>query len=267
MSRIRWVSFFLIACVFSTTVAWGQNQTRSIAVTGRAEREVAPDRYQISVAVKANGKTMTIASDDYRKKIENVRTVFNEMDFPEVKIVPKGKVISDSHFVDPNEMQIMMMEGQDPNQQEKNFYIVERLILEWQPSTQASSLDIENGIHGLLDRIKTEKVSFAGEANPNYYQVTSLVCGVHSQLRQEEKMLRAAAFADAKAQAEELAALSGDKVGRVIEIRVESPGESDSSFDSHSPSPFSALGSDDLRCQLGQKIKLKSILQVRFELE
>lgn len=267
MSRIRWVSFLLFIFVFSTPVVWGQDNLRTITVTGRAEKELAPDRYQISVAVKANGKTMAIASDDYRKKIENVRTVFNEMDFPEVKLVSKGKLLSDSPFVDPNEMQIMMMEGQDPNQQEKGFYIVERLILEWQPSTQASSMDIENGIYGLLDRIKTEKLSFAGEANPNYYQVTNLVSGVHSQFRQEERMLRAAAFADAKAQAEELAALSGSKVGKVIELRVESPAEADSSFDLHTPSPYSTVGSNDFGCQLGQKIKLKSILQVRFELE
>jgi len=264
MSRIRWVGFFLIAFAFSTPVVYGQIQTRSISVTGRAEKAVAPDHYQISVTVKASGKTMAIASDDFRKKSENVRTVFNEMDFPEVKIVSRGKLLTDSPFVDQNEMQIMMMEGQDPGQQEKSFYIVERLILDWQPSPQASAADLENGIHAMLDRIKAEKLAFGGEANPNYYQITNLVVGLNSQLRQEEKSLRAAAFADAKSQAEELAALAGAKVGKVLEIKV---GPESSAMYSAGDDPFYRPGDKELNCRLGQKIQLKSELVVRFELE
>lgn len=265
MSLLRCLAVTLL--LFSAGVASGQNFPRSISVTGRAEKELTPDRYQIAVAVKGNGKTMAIASDDYRKKIENLRTVFNEMDFPEVKIISKGKLLSDSPFVDQNEMQIMMMEGQDPSQQEKSFYLVERLVLEWQPTPQASAADLENGIHGLLDRVKAEKLSFAANANPNYYQASNLVVGAHSQLRQEEKSLRAAAFADAKAQAEELAALSGCKVGRVIELEVVSPTDMASDFDSHSMVHFSSPGENEFTCQLGQKLKLKSVLKVRFELE
>jgi len=267
MSLLR--SLLVLLLVLPAGVASGQLLPRSISVTGRAEKELTPDRYQISVAVKGNGKTMAIASDDYRKKIENVRTVFNEMDFPEVKIVSKGKLLSDSPFVDPNEMQIMMMEGQDPSQQEKSFYLVERIVLEWQPSPQASAVDLENGIHGLLDRVKAEKLSFAGEANPNYYQTSAsnLVVGIHSQLRQEEKSLRAAAFADAKAQAEELAAIAGCKVGRVIDLDVVSPVDTASDFESFSQIPYSPSADNEFTCQLGQKIKLKSMLKVRFELE
>jgi len=266
MSLLRCLAVTLL--LFSAGVASGQNFPRSISVTGRAEKELTPDRYQIAVAVKGNGKTMAIASDDYRKKIENLRTVFNEMDFPEVKIISKGKLLSDSPFVD-NEMQIMMMEGQDPSQQEKSFYLVERIVLEWQPSPQASAVDLENGIHGLLDRVKAEKLSFAGEANPNYYQTNAinLVVGLHSQLRQEEKSLRAAAFADAKAQAEELAAIAGCKVGRVIDLDVVSPVDTASDFESFSQIPYSPSADNEFTCQLGQKIKLKSMLKVRFELE
>lgn len=266
MSRIRWVSVFLFAFAFSSPMVWGQNQSRSISVTGRAEKEVAPDHYQISVAVKASGKTMAIASDDFRKKSENVRTVFNEMDFPEVKILSKGKFLTNSPFVDQNEMQIMMMEGQDPNQQEKSFYIVERLTFDWQPSPQATAADLENGIHAILDRIKAEKLTFSGEANPNYYQVSNLVVGLNSQLSKEEKSLRAAAFADAKSQAEELAALAGAKVGKVLEIEVASEIARRESY-SATVDPFSTTGQSELSCRLGEKIQLKSVLQVRFELE
>lgn len=257
MSRILWVSVFLLAITFSTPVAWGQNQPRSVSVSGSAEKELTPDHYQISVILKANGKTMAITNDDYRKKLENVRTVFNEMDFPEVKIFSKGKFLTDSPFVDQDEMQIMMMDGRDPDQQDKSFYIVERLILDWQPSAQASSLDLENGIQGLLDRINAAKLSFSGEANPNYYQVSNLVVGLNSGVKQEEKSLRVAAFADAKSQAEELAQLAGAKIGRVIEIEVASANQD----------IFSSTEEVELKCRLGQKIKLKSVLNVRFELE
>lgn len=267
MNQIRCMAFLLLVLALSTNAAWGQASPRSITVIGNAEKDLAPDHYQIAVTVKANGKTMAIASDDYRKKLENVRTVFNEMDFPEVKVVSKGKLLSDSPLVDPNEMQIMMIDGQDPTQQDKGFFIQERLVLEWHPAAEANLADVESNIHGLLDRIKAEKLSFASNSTPNYYQISNLVVGAHSQLAKEEKLLRTAAFADAKAQAEELAALAGCKIGKVVEIEVESPIESSSDFEPPMYNAYSVVAESANTCQLGKKIRLKSILKVRFELE
>ncbi|MFM7562557.1 MAG: SIMPL domain-containing protein [Planctomycetota bacterium] len=268
MSRIRWVSFFLVAFAFSIPVVWGQNQPRSVSVTGRAEKELEPDHYQIGLFVVANGKTMSIASEDYRKKTENLRTVFNEMDFPEVKIVSQGKSIidtpfsSDIPFFEINDVQIMMAEDGGPNPEDEKFHIVERINLQWQVSPQRKFADLETGINGLLDRVKAEKLSF-GPNNP-YAQNSNLVVGRHYNLAQEEKSLRAAAFADAKSQAEELAALAGAKVGKVLEIKV---GPESSEMYSAGDDPFYRPGDKELNCRLGQKIQLKSKLVVRFELE
>jgi hypothetical protein len=277
MSRIRWVSFFLVAFAFSIPVVWGQNQPRSVSVTGRAEKELEPDHYQIGLFVVANGKTMSIASEDYRKKTENLRTVFNEMDFPEVKIVSQGKSIidtpfsSDSPFFEINDVQIMMAEDGGPNPEDEKFHIVEPINLQWQVSPQRKFAELETGINGLLDRVKAEKLSF-GPNNP-YVQNSNLVVGRHYNLAQEEKSLRSAAFADAKAQAEELAVISGAKLGRVLEIQVTSP-ITRGDLDPNTPYTFlptgtsqTSAGENGLDCALGQKIKLKSVLRVSFELE
>ena len=266
MSRALVVSCLLSFLLFAPAVALAQAEARAVSVYGRAKKELEPDYYRIAIQVRSQGKTMAVTSDDYRKQLEKVRTVFNEMDFPEVKLVSKGKFFTDSPFSEPIEMQVMVMDVNDHGPAEKMFYIRERFDLEWRSPPGGAPADVENSLLGLLDRIQAEKIPFStNESNP-YYSFTNLVVGYSSKLGEEERALRAAAFQDAKAQAEELAALSGAKLGRVLGIEVSPPLDSFSGHSLPSAGVFPAESIDQNHCQPGGKIKLESIIRVQFEL-
>lgn len=244
-----------------------QSPNRSITVTGFAEKELAPDRYSIKVAIQVEGKTTELAREEYRKRLEQVRTTFNDMDFPELTLVSAGRSISENAQFSPQQMQIIMMgEGQAEPSQTEAFYIREELEFQWRAAPQASPADLEQGLGTLLDRIRSEKLAFAGQPDVNYYPPVAynLVRGSHSQLQLELRALRAAALEDAKNQASEIAALAGGKLGRVLEVTLPEQAD-DSSLRSQMPgaepeaSPFA--------CKLGSKLKFKSAVRVKFELE
>ena len=72
-----------------------QTPVRSIVVTGQAEKELAPDRYTVAVSIQVEGKTTELARAEFRKRLEQVRSTFNDMDFPDLTLVPSGRTISD----------------------------------------------------------------------------------------------------------------------------------------------------------------------------
>lgn len=243
-----------------------QTPVRSIVVTGQAEKELAPDRYTVAVSIQVEGKTTELARAEFRKRLEQVRSTFNDMDFPDLTLVPSGRTISDNPQFNPQQMQIMMMGegGAEPTASEA-FYIREELQFQWRAAPQTSLADLEQGLGSLLDRIRTEKLDFAGKTDVNYYppRANNLVNGSHSQIQQELRALRAAALEDAKNQASEIAALAGGKLGRVLEVEL----PTDSESVSHSQIPMAEMVDTPYSCRLGSKLKLKSSVRVKFELE
>lgn len=267
------MSRFLLACLAVSFLYLpaiplsAQSAVRSITVTGSAEKELVPDRYSIKVAIQVDGKTTELARAEYLKRVEQVRTTFNDMDFPDLTLVSAGRTVSDSPQFDVQQMQIMMMgEGPADAGPTEAFYIREEFEFQWRAAPQTSPADLEQGLGALLDRIRTEKLAFAGQPNVNYYPqvANNLVRGSHSQLAQELRALRTAALADAKDQASEIAALSGGKLGRVLEVTL--PEEADYSV-LHSQMPGGMPEDSPFACKLGSKLKLKSMLRVKFELE
>lgn len=257
----RLASLLLLLAICCPTFA--QNPPRSITVVGSAEKGIAPDVFYLKVLVKGQGKTMALARDDFRRQQENVRTVFNEMDFPELAMESRGRTISDS-APDPEQMQMMMIEGDNGADTEKTFSITEQFDFKWQVAPQTPQSDTETGITNLVDRIIAEKLNFTSRQQANYYAAwePNLVTGRCSKMQAEERSLRAAAMENAKAQAAELAALAGAKLGRVLEVEV-----ARESLD-YSTIEQPGLGiSDPSSCKLGQQIDLKAVLKVKFELE
>lgn len=263
---------FYLALIVVLVLSWpaapaaAQTAKRSITVTGMAEKELLPDRYSIKVAIQVEGKTTELARAEYRKKIDQVRSAFNDMDFPDLSLVSAGRTISDLPQIDSQQMQIMMMGDNLPDATAQPlFYIREELQFQWRAAPQTPLTDLEQGLGNLLDRIRAEKLNFSGIQAANYYplKAQNLVSGEHSQIRAELRALRTGALEDAKSQAAEIAALTGDKLGRILEVTV--PPEEPMSEHGYAgrndeaPGPFT--------CSLGSKIQLKSTVRVTFELE
>jgi uncharacterized protein YggE len=244
-----------------------QSSTRSITVTGVAEKELAPDRYTISVAIQAEGKTTELARAEFRKRLEQVRTTFNDMDFPDLTLASGGRTISDNPQINAQQMQIMMMgEGGAEPAAAEAFYVREEFAFQWRAAPQTAQADLEQGLGSLLDRIRAEKLDFAGQMDVNYYppKAHNLVFGSHSQIQLELRNLRTVALEDAKTQASEIAALAGGKLGRVLEVTL--PEEAGYSVN-HSHMPGAEPADSPYACKFGSKLKLRTTVRVKFELE
>ncbi len=262
----RTLSLILTAFLVCLSTSQLTAQTaRSITVVGVAQAELAPDHYLLPILLKSEGKTMELARAEYRKRLENLKTVFNEMDFPELTLVSTGQAISDAEPIDPNQMQMMFIEGQGEAEPKEGFFIRERVDIRWNVSPQLTPAELESGLANLLDRIKAEKLSFAVQQNVNYYPApeVSLVSGRHSQLQTELRSLRAAAMRDAQNQARELAEMAGGKLGRVLEVEI--PDETSAHDFAHSDD--TGLLTPNSSSRFGNKLQLKVNLRVRFELE
>ncbi|MFN9881133.1 MAG: hypothetical protein ACK557_21890, partial [Planctomycetota bacterium] len=85
----------------------------------------------------------------------------------------------------------------------------------------------------------------------------------HTQLPHAPPAPRAAPLEDAPNQASENAALAGGKLGRVLEVEL----PTDSESVSHSQIPMAEMVDTPYSCRLGSKLKLKSSVRVKFELE
>jgi uncharacterized protein YggE len=100
----------------------------------------------------------------------------------------------------------------------------------------------------------------------NYYppKAHNLVFGSHSQIQLELRNLRTVALEDAKTQASEIAALAGGKLGRVLEVTLP---EEDGYSVAHSHMPGAEPADSPYACKFGSKLKLRTTVRVKFELE
>lgn len=234
-----------------------------ITVIGKAHLEIAPNRFIVPIRLVANGKTMALARGEHQKKLDKIRDVFNEMDYPNLKLGSSGVAITNSAVQNVQELQIMMMNGAPEQTPEAGIYLVEELSFEFAIPAGASRSQIEESVAAFLDRAIEEKLELGGNpAQAIYYpgqEIPDLVRMTHDQVDSHQTELNAAAFADARRQAEELAKLAGAQLGKVLEVK--------GGFVEESPDPFGGSPSFMRTCKLGQKIKLESSLEVSFELQ
>lgn len=179
----------LFTAIFTMTMANAQNtnyeNSRKVSTRGYAEREITPDIIYLNISLKE------YFLDGNSKKKMTIEVLERQLFEAAMAIGVKKEDFTIQNIYSYN---------YDNNTKKKNT----ELLQAKQFRVKISNL---NGINSMLDKVDAKGL-----------ESTSINGYDHSQKRQIEKELKTAAVHDARANAEIIAAATGDKIGKVIGI-------------------------------------------------
>jgi uncharacterized protein YggE len=187
-------------CVAAAAAA----EEHSLTVLGRAELKQKPDVAFVTVFVKADALTMTDAAKEADQKVEEVKKAlkkYKEIKGIEVSDAAVGETQRQFYSADQKE------EGQHPE-------VVRRIRITTQPAPAQVYQIIDAAISaGAVMQIPSA-IRYSDDTRTMVIYAVLKTAEVETQARR-------AALADAKQQAESLAAMAGKKLGGVVKIAID----------------------------------------------
>ena len=235
---------------------------RSIEVTGSGSASAKPDLLVVSAFVTAQEKTAKKVLSEFAKTKKAIQEAINPMDFPDVEIK-----LMDSRFntnLDSEQMMMGAADGPVPDGYSLSQPIQIRIALAPEDN-EKTTLQL---LAKLVDKAETAGISFDEASDPMMdFSVQTGGSLASGDLKDRESLADEAtkqAFANAKSQAEKLAALAGGKLGKVISIRESGAAGSDNSWDDYMTAMMGMESAGQADSLL--KIEVSRSLSVKFEL-
>jgi uncharacterized protein len=178
--------------------AWSQGETaavRSISVTGQGEASGPPDRAQISAGVQTIATTVAQASQENQATVEAIMRALGQQG------IDKKDIQTSNYSIWPEQQQ----DPQQANQMRITGYYVSNVV----------TVIVKD-----IDKVG-EVLAAVTNAGANSIHGVQFMVEDTAAL---EQRARAAAMADARAQAAELAELAGVELGEVLTISMSSGG-------------------------------------------
>ena len=248
------------------TRAQGSASPRSIEVEGTGNASANPDLLVLEGFVSVEDESAKKLPSKYFEIKKKLEETINPMDFPGVKIQFEGSAFKSNSAV--SAAAVMMGGGANT---EGGYRLSTPIVINVEVDDQDSEKSTLQRLSKLVESAETAGASFSESANPMMGVVlaanggaASLVKGSLEDTAKLEQEASKAAFADAKAKAEQLAELAGGKLGKVISITESNLADASDPTTAY----MKMVTGQQSEAKNGtiKRIKVSRALRVRFEL-
>ncbi len=243
------------------TPGWGQEVGRFIEVEGTASIGKPPNLARIRLTIAAQADTAKSAVKDFKRIRQSFTDQMGPMNFPDVTLKFESPKLQSAAMADMFDMMNGPFAEEAAQAGEAQFDCRAIVVLEM--AVDEDPVKMLEQISKVIDAGLEAKATLPEQSAEMIYQGESgenLVRLTRDDLEDLKKQSHQKAFADAKRKAEELAAISGGKIGKVLQIK-------DQAQDSDVFYSFGyGLGFDSESAE-SENIEVGAFLSIRFQLE